>query len=215
VIRVYVVAPALAVRAGLRALLGEESDVDVLGESAWLGELDELPGEQDVLVLVDAGLTGVGSTREELESLLESAAQPAVLLLTAEGPAPARLLAGLDTRAWGVLPLDSTAEELHAALLALHNGLLVGPPELVEALFTPRLQDGELMREAALDALTERELQVLQLLAQGLANKQIALALGISEHTVKFHVSGIYAKLGAASRTEAVRQGVRQGLIIL
>jgi NarL family two-component system response regulator YdfI len=129
--------------------------------------------------------------------------------------APARLLAGLDTRVWGVLPLDSTAEELHAALLALHNGLLVGPPELVEALFTPRLQDGELMREAALDALTERELQVLQLLAQGLANKQIALALGISEHTVKFHVSGIYAKLGAASRTEAVRQGVRQGLIIL
>jgi DNA-binding NarL/FixJ family response regulator len=214
-IRVYVVAPALAVRAGLRALLGEESDVDVLGESAWLGELDELPGELDVLVLVDGGLTGVGSAREELESLLESAAQPAVLLLTAESPAPARLLAGLDTRVWGVLPLDSTAEELYAALLALHNGLLVGPPELVEALFTPRLQDGELMREAALDALTERELQVLQLLAQGLANKQIALALGISEHTVKFHVSGIYAKLGAASRTEAVRQGVRQGLIIL
>jgi NarL family two-component system response regulator YdfI len=215
VIRVLVVAPALAVRAGLRALLGEDEDVDVLAESAWLGEVDELPGDLDVLVLVDTGLTGVGSTREDLESLLESAAQPAVLLLTSESPAPARLLAGLDTRAWGVLPLDSTAEELHAALLALHHGLLVGPPELVEALFTPGVQTGELLGEAPLEALTERELQVLQLLAQGLANKQIAVVLGISEHTVKFHVSGIFAKLGAASRTEAVRLGVRQGLIIL
>ena len=85
----------------------------------------------------------------------------------------------------------------------------------MEALFTPRMQDGELTGEAPLESLTERELHVLQLLAQGLANKQIALALGISEHTVKFHVSGIYAKLGAASRTEAVRMGVRQGLITL
>ncbi len=66
-----------------------------------------------------------------------------------------------------------------------------------------------------LTGCTERELQVLELLAQGLANKQIALALGISEHTVKFHLSGIYTKLGASSRTEAVRLGVRQGLILL
>ncbi len=214
-IRVLVVAPALAVRAGLRALLGEESDVDVLGESAWLGELDELPGELDVLLLVDAALTAAGSALEELEELLGSGAPPAVLLLTAEDPAPARLLVGLEARAWGVLPLDSSGEELHAALLALHHGLLVGPPELVELLVTPGVRDAELLGEAPIEALTERELQVLQLLAQGLANKQIAITLGISEHTVKFHVSGIYAKLGAASRTEAVRLGVRQGLIVL
>jgi DNA-binding NarL/FixJ family response regulator len=65
------------------------------------------------------------------------------------------------------------------------------------------------------EALTEREAQVLQKLAQGMANKQIAAALGISEHTVKFHVSAIYSKLGATNRTEAVRIGVRQGMIIL
>jgi len=64
-------------------------------------------------------------------------------------------------------------------------------------------------------ALTPRETEVLQLLAQGLANKQIALALGISEHTIKFHVSSIYAKLGVGNRTEAVRVGARQGLILL
>jgi DNA-binding NarL/FixJ family response regulator len=69
--------------------------------------------------------------------------------------------------------------------------------------------------EPLLEALTERENEVLQLLAQGLANKQIALALGISEHTVKFHISAIYAKLGANNRTEAVRLGVQRGLVIL
>ncbi|HEY5902473.1 MAG TPA: helix-turn-helix transcriptional regulator, partial [Anaerolineales bacterium] len=61
--------------------------------------------------------------------------------------------------------------------------------------------------------LSDREIEVLELLAQGLANKQIAGALGISEHTVKFHVSSIYTKLNVTNRAEAVRQGVRQGLI--
>ncbi|HBY93115.1 MAG TPA: helix-turn-helix transcriptional regulator [Chloroflexi bacterium] len=65
------------------------------------------------------------------------------------------------------------------------------------------------------EPLTARETEVLQLLAQGLANKQIAAALQISEHTVKFHVSSIYAKLGVTNRTEAVGLGVRRGLVVL
>jgi DNA-binding NarL/FixJ family response regulator len=65
------------------------------------------------------------------------------------------------------------------------------------------------------EPLTEREIQVLQLLARGLANKQIAVSLEISEHTVKFHVSSIYAKLGVTNRTEAVRSGIQHGLIVL
>ena len=63
--------------------------------------------------------------------------------------------------------------------------------------------------------MTERELEVLDLLAAGLANKQIAVELGISEHTVKFHVSSIYTKLNATNRTQAVREGLRQGWIVL
>jgi DNA-binding NarL/FixJ family response regulator len=66
-----------------------------------------------------------------------------------------------------------------------------------------------------IDPLTDREMEVLQLIAQGLANKQIAANLSISEHTVKFHVSSIYTKLGVGNRTEAVRMGVRRGLILL
>jgi len=63
--------------------------------------------------------------------------------------------------------------------------------------------------------VTQREMDVLQLIARGLSNKQIALALKISEHTVKFHLSSLYAKLGATNRTEAVRIGTQQGLIVL
>jgi DNA-binding NarL/FixJ family response regulator len=115
-------------------------------------------------------------------------------------------------RTWGLLPLDCTAEELLAAVKALHQGLLVGDPVLLQ----PFLPNTKRSREGApVEPLTEREAQVLQRLAQGLANKQIAAVLGISEHTVKFHVSAIYSKLGATSRTEAVRIGVRQGLIVL
>jgi len=65
------------------------------------------------------------------------------------------------------------------------------------------------------EALTAREREVLELLSQGLPNKLIARRLQISEHTVKFHVSSIYAKLGATSRTDAVSRGVRRGLITL
>jgi DNA-binding NarL/FixJ family response regulator len=66
-----------------------------------------------------------------------------------------------------------------------------------------------------IDALTTREREVLELVAQGLPNKAIASRLGISDHTVKFHLSSIFSKLGASSRTEAVRRGVRAGLITL
>jgi DNA-binding NarL/FixJ family response regulator len=73
----------------------------------------------------------------------------------------------------------------------------------------------EIVEEPLHEPLTARETEVLQLLAQGLANKQIAVALGISEHTVKFHISSIYGKLEVTNRTEAVRAGARRGLVLL
>ena len=66
-----------------------------------------------------------------------------------------------------------------------------------------------------MEPLTPREIEVLRLLSLGLANKEIAARLGISEHTVKFHLSAIYSKLGAANRAEAVRRGLQRGLIPL
>jgi DNA-binding NarL/FixJ family response regulator len=215
-----VVAPALAIRAGLRSLLGEEAEIEIAGEADNVGEARELqaslPAQIDVLVVHDACLSPAeGEARAELESVFLRAEPAAILLLIDSETYLTRLLPGLNARAWGALPLDSSLEELHAAVKALHHGLLVGSPILFEPLSAGSQQGSEALAAPTGDTLTERELEVLGLLAQGLANKQIAARLGISEHTVKFHVSGIYTKLGAGSRTEAVRIGVRQGLIVL
>ena len=219
-IQVVVVAPALAVRAGLRALLGEDADIEIAGEAASLPEardlLGSLPAQIDVLVIHDACLPPEeDAARLGLESALLAAEPVAVLLLVDGETHLTRLLSGLSARAWGALPMDSSLEELHTAVKAVHHGLLVGTPALLGQLIAAASQVAETLSPTSAKSLTERELQVLELLAQGLANKQIAARLGISEHTVKFHVTGIYTKLGAASRTEAVRLGVRQGLIVL
>jgi DNA-binding NarL/FixJ family response regulator len=122
------------------------------------------------------------------------------------------MLAADSDHAWGILPLEATQEQIEAAIQAIAAGLSVGPPSLLNL----PLVDSEVgMDLQIIDPLTDREMEVLQLLAQGLANKQIAVKLSISEHTVKFHVSSIYTKLGASNRTEAVRMGVRRGLILL
>jgi DNA-binding NarL/FixJ family response regulator len=116
---------------------------------------------------------------------------------------------------WGVLSLDASPEELSAAVRALGEGLWTGSPVLLGNLLERQpvamFDEGD----PIVDPLTRREREVLQLAAEGLANKQIALSLGISEHTVKFHLSSLYTKLGATSRTEAIRAGARRGWVVL
>jgi DNA-binding NarL/FixJ family response regulator len=206
-------AQALALRAGLSALLGAGETVEVVAEAASLPELEPLLSKVDVLVLAAPRPSG------DIGRLPPEETSPAVLLLSDDVKA-AGVLSGL--RPWGILPLEASAEELLAAVAALHEGLIVVSPSLAGEAVERLVGLGEAAEglahapaEAPAEPLTERERQVLQLLAQGLANKQIAASLSISEHTVKFHVSGIYAKLGAASRTEAVRLGVQQGLVVL
>lgn len=209
-IRVGVIAPALAVRAGLRALLSASPEIDVIGEVATLVGFDSIPINADVLVIV------AGPAAElDFQSSLPVTTSAGVLLLVESVLPSGWALPPLHGRAWGLLPLDSTVDEIVAAVHAVSEGLIVGVPALIEPLLhnRPSTQGDEAV--PPIDPLTDREIEVLQLLAQGLANKQIAAALGISEHTVKFHVSGIYTRLGAASRTEAVRLGVRMGLIVL
>jgi DNA-binding NarL/FixJ family response regulator len=197
-IRVAVLAPALALRIGLREVLGGLPDVEVVAESA----LPQGLPTADVWVLTSADLIGE----------MDQEKTPPLLLLT-DIPDEAARLSGLPV--WGILPLDASAEELSAALHALAEGLWVGAPALVQSLLErhplPMLEHGE----QVVNRLTERERQVLQLTAQGLPNKQIASELEISENTVKFHLSSLYAKLGVTSRTEAVRAGARRGYVVL
>lgn len=202
-IRVTIVSPNPALRIGLRELLGDAPEIEVVGEAADLDELELHIDETEVLVLASVSM---------LPEIGEDS--PAILLLT-DDPDEAQALVSSPVSAWGVLSPNAGEEELTAAVRALAEGLWVGTPPLVRGLMRKPRQVELVKGQEAFETLTAREMQVLQMLAQGLANKQIALALEISEHTVKFHVSSIYTKLNASSRTEAVRIGLSSGLISL
>lgn len=128
-----------------------------------------------------------------------------VLALCADGPTASALsMAG----ARGCLTRDVEPERLVAAVRAVAEDLIVVDPDFDQHTQTP----GE---DAELEELTARERGVLQLLAEGLSNKEIAGRLRISENTVKFHINTIFGKLGVHSRTEAVTRAARLGLILL
>ena len=198
-IRVAILAPALAMRIGLREVLRGLPDVEVLAETASPQGL--VPA--DVWVLTSADFIPE-LTKDEL---------PPLLLLTTDPDEAATFLSSLPV--WGVLTAEASAEELQAALHALAEGLWVGAPTLVQNLLERHPEPVQEDDGQVVDPLTERERQVLQLAAEGLANKQIATSLEISENTVKFHLSSLYAKLGVTNRTEAVRTGARRGWVIL
>ncbi len=191
---VYVVAAVPALRAGLRSML-ESAGLVVAGEGASLPQ----PAAADVLLVS-------GPLPEDLPEL-----SGPVVLLSDDGR-QASALQGLDLPGWALLPPDASAAQLAAAVDAVALGLVVLPADGASpALIKPPVEVSDPLQEP----LTPRELEVLQLLSQGLSNKLIARQLAISEHTVKFHVSSTYAKLGAASRTEAVSLAARRGLITL
>ncbi len=189
-IRVLLDVSSPALRAGLRALLSSDKAIKVLNDS-----MDD-ESEADV-VITSASLASFSGIEVDSVSV-------GVLFLSDDqvNVGEMRRL----SRVWGILPTDASAEELTAAVHALSQGLVVGTPTLLFESESEPLERGP---------LTERESEVLGLLAKGLANKQIAVALGISEHTVKFHVSSIYQKLNVTNRTEAVREGLRGGWIVL
>jgi DNA-binding NarL/FixJ family response regulator len=206
VIRVALLVPSIALRIGLRHILENQPDlrvVDELADPAQMGSVDQAA---DVLV-------ASSSDTEALRALLEQSL-PAMLLLTSD-PDEVLSVAQSSLPVWGVLPEEASEEEILAAIHALGEGLIVGSPSLLTGLRAYSQPVSLESLEPLKEPLTNRELEILQFIAQGLANKQIALQLEISEHTVKFHLSSIYAKLGATNRTEAVNIGIRRGLISL
>lgn len=201
-IRVTIVSPNHALRVGLREMLGSHTGISVTGEAVNLEGVNE--NETEVLVLASVSSF----------SLLTGKKEYAVLFLT-DDVDEVRPLLNSNVRAWGVLSAEATEDELVAAILAAGEGLWVGAPSLIgELMRFPRIGDST-SEDSLIEPLTAREKEVLQLMAQGLANKQIALSLSISEHTVKFHLSSLYTKMGISSRTEAVRRGIELGLISL
>ena len=202
--RVFVVAPTPMVRAGLRSML-EAADVPVVGEAGSpAGPIPwPLLSDADVLLVADEELL-----EETALAVAEDGTQALVLL--SEDETAASKLRELSLRGWGVVPPDAPSEELGAAVAAAAQGLTVLPKALAERLLAEPAAAEELSEPP-----TAREREVLGLLGQGLSNKMIARELHISEHTVKFHISSLYAKLGVSNRAEAVSRAARHGLISL
>jgi DNA-binding NarL/FixJ family response regulator len=211
-IRVQIVSEAPAVRAGLRALLSAADDLEVVEETDRLeaGGATSLEFGPDVVILdtiPSFELDDVGVFGTDLQA-------PGVVML---GPIRTnqQLPSGLLGRAWAYIPREASADQLVAAIRSVAQGLVTVDPSL----------GGRLLDQAAVGAetttvgddgdITAREQEVLQLVALGLANKQIAARLAISEHTVKFHVASVLSKLGAGSRTEAVHLAARRGLVAM
>ena len=200
-IRVGVVAAARAMRIGLREVLNDLPELSVVAEATRMDDLSA--DEAEVLVVASPA---------DFERIDET--HQAILLLT-DDPGEVEELFNLNLATWGALPVNAGEDELRSAIQALAEGLWVGAPELMRDLFARKPSQKLYEVDPNAQALTNRESEVLQLTAQGLANKQIAIRLGISEHTVKFHLSSLYAKLDVTSRTEAVRAGARRGLVVL
>jgi two-component system, NarL family, response regulator YdfI len=210
VTRVLIAAPSAVVRAGLEAMLDASPDLEVVGSAPgldWLAGTADVPGADVLLLDLERSADGIASLR----SLGPEPDSPAIVALMGSGMS---ISDTLRQGARAILPREAEAEEIIAAVRAAASGLVVLHPTEVAALL-PHLPSESDASERPIEELTPREIEVLGMLAEGAGNKQIARRLGISEHTVKFHVGSILGKLNAASRTEAVTRGIRQGLILV
>jgi len=194
-IRVALVTDDPLLRAGLSSLL------------AQVGSIDVVEGDSAEVVLWDAG-TDASKTLSRLAELRTMKAPVVAVVGDAAHTAPA-LAAG----ARGVVLRDQVGPGIHAALAAVRSGLTVMDTQLASQLVPSQPVHNHAPKGRG--ELTERERQVVQLLSEGLSNKLIADRLGISDHTAKFHVNGVMMKLGASTRTEAVVEAMRRGLIKL
>ena len=211
-IQVIIIAPGITARAGLRSLLSEDPEISVIGEAADLLQADSRLQEADVVVWLPGSSTDIGSLLEDPQK--QSSIETKAILLIDDEPAMLEKLLRLPQKVWGFLSSEASQSELTAAVQALNEGLSVIHPQLINQISktSNNRNDGD---GKNIEELTSREVEILELLALGLTNKQIALRLKISTHTVKFHVSTIFSKLGTTNRVETVNLGLKKGIIVL
>jgi two-component system, NarL family, response regulator YdfI len=212
VIRVFIVAASPLARSGLQSLLADGS-VEVVGSAPDIDSLVALLADAEAdAVLIDASGGNAESSLESLAHFDLAAEVPVIVLAASSRPQWSAEALRAGVRA--LLPSDVSTDQLSTALQAVTAGLLVLHPSDVDVLLPAATPASEPLTELA-EPLTRREREVLQMLASGLSNKEIAARLNISDHTAKFHVASIFGKLGATTRTEAVTAGIRRGLVLL
>ena len=206
-IRLLIAASSAIVRAGLESVGASGSGMEVVGASDLDGLSAAIDRYQPDVVLASSE-SHHDEPPEDLIALAARDGAPAIMVL-APDLQPNWTAEALRAGIRAVLPGDLGPREILAAIEAVAAGLVVLHPQDLPVLASDRALP------AAQQTLSPREIQVLAMLAEGLGNKTIAWKLGISEHTVKFHVASIMTKLNAGSRTEAVTQGIRRGLILI
>ena len=208
-INIVVVDDHPVVREGLSAMLSTQEDMQVVAEASTGSEAVSLSqSHKPDVVVMDLQLPDMDGV-EAIEKIREGRPDSQFLVLTSYDTDD-RVLHAVRAGAQGYLLKGVPKEELfHAVRTIYQGGSLLGPgvaPKLLS-----QVQAGSV--GSAISRLSERELEILRFVADGFRNKEIAWELSISERTVKFHISAIFQKLEASSRTEAVRNAVKRGLI--
>jgi len=214
-IRILLADDHALVREGTKELLEREDDLEVVAEAGDGKTAVQLATKQrpDVVIMDFAmpKLNGIEATRQ-IKAIDPSIA---VLVLTAYDNEQ-YIFAFLEAGAAGYLLKDAHIDELIKAIRAVHAGESILHPAIARKVINRFARPAEKYgKEAALNQLTKRELEVLKLAAKGMSNREIALELSISVRTVQTHLSNIFTKIGVGSRIEAVIYGLRQGWFTL
>jgi DNA-binding NarL/FixJ family response regulator len=198
VIKIYIKASSAVTRAGLESLLREDFRVAITSSES----------QADVVLLEMANAERISP------AVNANRLRSAPIVLIADPLTRSELRHALHSGVRSVLPRNANATEILAAIEGAAAGMTVLTSEDMDLLLPASAEstDDHLVHG---EPLSVREMEVLAMMAEGMANKEIAAQLNISEHTVKFHVSSILGKLGASNRGEAVARGVRDGLIMI
>jgi NarL family two-component system response regulator YdfI len=204
-IKIAVAATSAVRRAGLESIIRNDPQFQLAGSFGGVATLVSFArnAELDVMVIDSDSIRDL---------LLEPTLDAGIVLLTdvSDARSISRLLR---SRVRAILPRESDPDNVLSAIYAAYDGLVLLSTSTAASLAAvygdqPEENEAELSEE-----ITSREMDVLRMIAEGFVNKDIAARLGISEHTVKFHISSILHKLGASTRTEAVTLGIRRGII--
>ena len=201
--RVLVATPSAERASALRAKLAEEPEIELAEISPADLNAAVRQARAGEIVVVDSEDDGGNSIAELVVGVV----------LLVDNPEASWVAHWLAAGVRAVLRRECSGRQLVAAVRAAAAGLNVLEPEALLALLGSSPESIEL--EPGEEELTRRETEVLHMMTEGLSNREIASTLGISEHTVKFHITSIFGKLGTSSRTEAVTEGIRRGLVLL
>ena len=211
-IRVLVAAASPVRRRDLEAVVRSDAALKLVGSGSGLVGLPTRARElQPDVALIDLPFADAQIT--QTASALEENGTALVGLI--DEPDPNWAAHALRAGVRALLPRESSGPEIQSAIHVASSGMVLLDPDLARELVAANRNDVSDPALETIEELTPREIEVLRMMAEGLGNKEIAVRLGISDHTVKFHISSILAKVGASSRTEAVTLGIRMGLILL